>query len=386
MRRAKVLIVDDSVTVRRMVHDLLSQYDEFELVGVAPNGRVGVAKALLHRPDLMVMDVEMPVMTGLQALDELRQRSVDTKVVMFSSLTAEGASTSLEAMARGAAHCVGKPRGRSREDAERHLKEELVPVLQALFFDAPRQLYVPTYHSGLRPNGPQKKTTASSSVIPMPSRDALRSPAVPRAAKRHGRPPRIDAVVIGTSTGGPNALGEVIPHLSGDFPVPVLVVQHMPPVFTRLLAERLDSKSALHVVEASAGAKIQAGTVIIAPGDYHLAVDPKSDTVQLNQGPPENSCRPAADVLFRSAAAKWGEHLLGVVMTGMGKDALIGSKAIVDAGGEVITQNEETCVVWGMPRHVTQEGLSRGEYPVKEIARAIEDRVFASQARARGAS
>ena len=387
MRRAKVLIVDDSVAVRRLVHALLAEYDEFEIVGVAPNGKIGVAKALMHRPDLMVMDVEMPEMSGLEALDELARRNVDTKVVMLSSLTREGAATSLEALARGAAHCVAKPRASSRVEATENLRGELVPLLRALF-DAPRR---PIRRQLSNPAPPMiERARASSKVIPMPKRDYRRPPSV-SGVETFRRPVsapsgRFNAVVIATSTGGPNALAEVIPRLPGDLGVPVLVVQHMPPVFTRLLAERLDTKSALHVEEATEGARIEPGKVLIAPGDYHMRVAAGGASVHLDQGPPENSCRPAADVLFRSAADVWGEHLLGVVMTGMGKDALLGAEALVRAGGEVITQDEATSVVWGMPRHVSQQGLSSGDYPVKEIARAIEERVHVALAHVRGAS
>jgi two-component system chemotaxis response regulator CheB len=187
---------------------------------------------------------------------------------------------------------------------------------------------------------------------------------------------RTDIVVIGSSTGGPQALAAVVNALPRDLPVPVVIVQHMPPVFTRHLAERFDESSELHVFESQGNEVLMPGQVIIAPGDYHLEFKANGHrvTTLLQQGPPENSCRPAVDVLFRSAAEIYGRNTLGVVLTGMGRDGLRGGEAIVDAGGAVIAQDEESCVVWGMPRAVTEAGLASSILPINQIAAEVQRR------------
>jgi two-component system chemotaxis response regulator CheB len=193
----------------------------------------------------------------------------------------------------------------------------------------------------------------------------------------------VTALVIGVSTGGPNALADLLPALPASFPVPVLIVQHMPPLFTRLLAERLDARCALKVKEGKSGEAVPPGTIYLAPGDWHMVVDgTRADPrIALHQGPPENSCRPAADVLFRSVAATYGSGTLGVVLTGMGRDGLRGAERIVEAGGRLLVQDEATSVVWGMPGFVAEAGLAEEVLPLGEIAAAILRRVGGRQAR-----
>jgi two-component system chemotaxis response regulator CheB len=195
-----------------------------------------------------------------------------------------------------------------------------------------------------------------------------------------GEGQRIDILAIGTSTGGPNALAEMVPGLPGNFPVPVVVVQHMPPVFTRLLAERLNARSPLSVHEAVAGARLEPGHVWVAPGNYHMTVVRKGREVvlDLNQDPPENSCRPAVDVLFRSVAHTYASHSLAVVMTGMGSDGMRGARSIHDAGGQILVQDEATSVVWGMPGSVAGLGLADQIRPLKQIAPEVVRRVTSS--------
>jgi two-component system chemotaxis response regulator CheB len=214
---------------------------------------------------------------------------------------------------------------------------------------------------------------------------AVPAPAISPLKRKPGGQ-RIDILTIGTSTGGPNALGEVIPYLPEDFPVPVVVVQHMPPLFTRLLAERLDSRSPLAVREGEAGKPLEPGQVWIAPGDYHLTVARKGTGVvlNLNQEPPENSCRPAVDVLFRSVAQIYGPNVLGVVMTGMGSDGARGAMHIREAGGEIVVQDEASSVVWGMPGAVVSAGAADKIYPLPEISQEIVRRVTSSRARPSG--
>lgn len=367
MSKIRVLIIDDAVVIRRIVSDVLGGDPDIEVVGTAANGKIGLAKIPQVNPDLVTMDVEMPEMDGLATLRELRKTNRKLPVIMFSTLTGRGASATLDALAAGANDYVTKPANvGSVATAMQRIRDELIPKIKSLTNKA-------------IPAATQSKTLNRTAAAP-----ATVAKPVFRAAQAT-RTGVVNAVVIGVSTGGPNALADVIPALPGDLGVPVLIVQHMPPVFTRVLAERLDQKSALRVKEAEHGDVIEPNTVYLAPGDFHLAVS-RSGTgcvVQVNQGLPENSCRPAADVLMRTAAATWGANTLGVVLTGMGQDGLRGAQDIHDAGGQVFVQDEETSVVWGMAGTVAHHGLADKQVPLNEVAAEIVRRVNAGRARSK---
>jgi two-component system chemotaxis response regulator CheB len=341
-----VLVVDDSVVVRMIVAEALHADPDLELAGVANNGKAALDKVAEVQPDVVVLDVEMPVMDGLEALRELRARYKRLPIVMFSTLTSRGTSTTIDALTYGASDYVAKPSTGNRAESVAVLKEELLPKLKAL--------------AARREHPPQAK-------VPTPTR--ARGTA------------QVEAVVIGISTGGPNALAEMLPLLPADLPVPVLVVQHMPPMFTRLLAQRLDKACALTVGEAVGGELLAPGQIWIAEGGKHLVVERTAAGLLLatNEDPPVNSCRPAVDVLFDSAARVWGPGLLGVVMTGMGQDGLRGSETVKAAGGHVIAQDEESSVVWGMPRFVTERGIAEDVLPLDRIAGEITRRVRAGR-------
>lgn len=363
MRKLRVVIVDDAVVVRRIVSDVLTGDPQIEVVGTAANGRIGLQKIELLNPDAVTLDVEMPEMNGIETVREIRKRWPRLPVIMFSTLTERGASTTLEALALGANDYVTKPANvGSVQVAMERIREDLIPKLKAL---CPLVIGKPV-------------------AAPVTRIAPLVAP--PRAA---GARQRIDAVVIGVSTGGPNALAVVLPQLPRTLAVPVLIVQHMPPVFTRLLAERLAAKSQLRVAEATAGQPVEAGLALIAPGDFHLTVERSRGGVvaALNQESPENSCRPAVDVLFRSAARVFGPHVLAVVLTGMGQDGLRGCEAVREAGGQAIAQDEASSVVWGMPGFVARAGLADRVLPVDqvgaEIARRVGDQRLAAASPAR---
>lgn len=349
VRKTRVLIVDDAVVIRRIVTDVLSADPEIEVVGAAANGKIALSKIPQVNPDLVTMDMEMPEMDGIATLRELRKTHRKLPVIMFSTLTSRGASATLEALACGANDYVTKPANvGSVATAMARIREELIPKIKAL---CPRAAPIP-----------------ATPVTPFRRPMHLRTPSLVRS---------IEAVVIGVSTGGPNALAEVIPALPGDLPVPVLIVQHMPPVFTKVLAERLDQKSKLRCKEIEDGDVISPGTVYIAPGDFHAAVERVGTkaVLRLNQDVPENSCRPAADVLMRTAAAAYGPATLGVVLTGMGTDGCRGAQAILEAGGSVFVQDEATSIVWGMPGYVTRAGFADKQVPLQEVAAEITRRV-----------
>ncbi len=358
MTRIRVLVVDDAVVVRRIVTDALAADPDIEVVGTAPNGRIALAKIPQLNPDVVTLDVEMPEMDGIETLTELRRLHPRLPVIMFSTLTERGASTTMEALLRGANDYVTKPANvGSVAEAQLRIREALIPRVHALAGRAP--------------------TTTRRAPATTVSATTTRS-AGPRARTVRSRPlERVDAVVIGVSTGGPNALAEVVPALPADLAVPVYIVQHMPPMFTRLLADRLDATSGLEVREAVDGEVIGAGQVRIAPGDRHLETRRVGTQVRtvLTEGPLENSCRPAADVLFRTAAATYGPHTLAVVMTGMGSDGKRGAEHVHEVGGHVLVQDEATSVVWGMPGAVAEAGLADEVLPLSALAPTITGRV-----------
>ena len=363
MRKIRILVVDDSVVVRRMVTDALAADPGLEVAGSAANGRIALSKIPQVNPDLITLDIEMPEMDGLEALRELRKTYPKLPVIMFSTLTERGASATLDALALGANDYVTKPSNvGSASAALERIREELIPKIKALC------------------RAPPNSTPATA--LPKPAA----APRVFPKIETRGQEAPAEIIAIGVSTGGPNALAEVIPQLPASLPVPVVIVQHMPPIFTKLLAERLAAKSQIRVEEGRPGERLEPGRAWVAPGDFHMAVERKAAGVQLvtHRQPPENSCRPAVDVLFRSVAEVYGPRALGVVMTGMGQDGLRGSERIREAGGRVLAQDEATSIVWGMPGFVAQAGLAEKVLPLDQIAAEIVLRV--SEPRAAGSA
>jgi two-component system chemotaxis response regulator CheB len=356
MGAIRVFLIDDSVVVRRFVGDVLAAVPGLEVAGIAPNGRIGLLKIAQAAPDLVVLDVEMPEMDGLETLAEIRRKWPTLPVIMYSSVTHRGAVATLDALEAGANDYVTKPAGtNSPEEAGRRVRDELIPKILALV-------------------GRRATATATG-----PGAVAKGSPAI--HTRRAERPPRrpVEIVAIGTSTGGPNALAALIPSLPADFPVPIVIVQHMPPLFTAMLAERLNAKSAIAVGEAVAGDRLAPGRAWIAPGDHHMIVTRSggSPRIELHRGPPENSCRPSVDVLFRSVGEAYGPGALAVVLTGMGNDGLRGAGLIREAGGGILAQDEATSVIWGMPGFVARAGLAERVLPLGEIGPALVGRTRA---------
>jgi len=353
--KIRVLVVDDSVVIRRLVTDILNGDPDIEVVGVAANGRIALDKITQINPDIITLDVEMPEMDGLQALAELRKTHPRLPVIMFSTLTERGGVTTLEALSLGASDYVTKPANVASATAGMaRVRDDLIPKIKGLC----GRVWTPQVKVPAAILGPVRRAPVTLNVSVLNR--------------------RVEIVAIGTSTGGPNALAELIPQIPGDFPVPIVIVQHMPPIFTKLLADRLSGKSAIEVQEGRAGGVLSAAAAWIAPGDYHMVVE-KSGTItriDLNQDPPENSCRPSVDVLFRAVARSYGATVLGVILTGMGQDGLRGCEHIREAGGQVIAQDEATSVVWGMPGCVARNGLADQVLPLERIAGEIARRVL----------
>jgi two-component system, chemotaxis family, protein-glutamate methylesterase/glutaminase len=352
----RVMVVDDSVVVRKIVTDVLSADPDIEVVGTAVNGKVALAKLEALKPELVTMDIEMPEMNGIEAVRAIRSGAGGggagrghsrVPIIMFSTLTERGASATLDALSAGANDYVTKPAnvgsvGQSMES----VREQLIPRIKAL---TGRPMAA----------GPVR---AAAPVAPPP-------PAAPRTGP--AKKPAI--LVIGSSTGGPEALARILPQLPASLPVPILIVQHMPPVFTRQFAQRLDRLSPLRVVEASDGIPLTPGTVHLAPGDHHLVVrgGARGPHTELNQGPPENFCRPAVDPLFRSVVTAYDGAVLAVVLTGMGADGRNGAGEIRAGGGTVLVQDQASSVVWGMPGAISQAGYADEVLPLERIPDAI---------------
>jgi two-component system, chemotaxis family, protein-glutamate methylesterase/glutaminase len=365
MPRIRVLVVDDSVVTRKVLCEALSADPEIEIAATAADGSIALAKLPALNPDLITLDVEMPGKSGLETLIEIRKSYPKLPVIMFSSLTERGANTTLEALSLGARDYVAKPSSSgSVEETRAKIRAELIPKVKALCAKRVQLTQVESKEANPQETGVRNTRTALPAVV-------LKTRSLPAIESR------IEVLAIGTSTGGPNALAEVLPMLAGDFPVPIVIVQHMPPLFTRLLAERLARKCAIKIQEGREGEILKAGEAWIAPGDYHMTVQRDVSGVRLimNKEPAENSCRPAVDVLFRSVAKTYGSRCLAVVLTGMGTDGTRGSRQVTEAGGRVLVQDEESSVVWGMPGAVATAGLAEGIYPLREMGKAIDQRV-----------
>jgi two-component system chemotaxis response regulator CheB len=343
MSKIRVLMVDDSVLLRRLVADELSKDPALEVVGTAANGKIALARLSQVNPDVVILDIEMPEMDGLATLKEIRKTYLRLPVIMFSALTERGAAATLDALALGATDYFTKPANTGSMDASLAvIREQLIPEIKAICGKAR-----PAMHQA--------------------------PPARPAASSARTATGPISVLAIGASTGGPGALAEIFRRLPVDFPVPILMVQHMPPMFTRLLAERLTAEFAIRVQEGAAGSQLEPGRAWIAPGGHHMIVarDGMKIYTQLNQEPPQNSCRPSVDVLFRSVAQTFGGNTLAVILTGMGQDGLRGCEAIREAGGRILAQDEATSVVWGMPGFVVRAGLADKVLSLSQIGDEI---------------
>jgi two-component system chemotaxis response regulator CheB len=350
--KIRVLVVDDSVVVRRMVTAVIQSDPQLEVVHAAASGALAMQRIRQDAPDVVTLDVEMPEMDGLETLAAIRRDCPDLPVVMLSGATEAGAAVTLDALARGADDYVRKPAGAGgSEQAMALLGRELLPKLRQFFVFSPEPPVA----------APEKRQHT------MPERLAPSGGFAPPKAEP------IEAVAIAVSTGGPAALAEVLPKLPATFPVPILIVQHMPATFTRLLAERLNSKSRIPVTEAAEGDLVERGHAYIAPGDFHMTLERSGGQVviRLNQSVPVHSCRPAADVLLRAVTEVYGPRALGVVLTGMGCDGAAGLRSLRASGGRVLAQDEATSVVWGMPGEVVRQGLATAVMPLHRIAGEI---------------
>jgi two-component system chemotaxis response regulator CheB len=364
----RVLIVDDSAVVRRAVSDALSSDPEIAVVGTASNGIIAVQRINQLNPDVIILDIEMPEMDGFGVLRVLRANYPRIRTIMFSSLTQRGAVQTIEALSLGANDYIAKPAcitHQGYKDMLTGVSAELIPKIKQF------RPATEARDRGIRGSGNTIPLHPYTSASYSPCHALHTSPSVPRI------------VAIGISTGGPEALSRLIPAFSQGFPVPIVIVQHMPPVFTKLLAERLGSISKLRVTEGCDGLELKPGVVYIAPGDFHMSLQHRGDcdVISLNQGPPENFCRPAVDALFRSVAKIYGASALGVIMTGMGQDGCKGVMEMKKQGAIVFAQDQASSVVWGMPSAVVNAGLADCVLPLDQISIAVDACVLRNQVR-----
>lgn len=344
--KKRVLLVDDAVVVRKTLSDSISQDPSLEVAGTAVNGRVALAKFSALKPDVVVLDIEMPEMDGLQAVRELRKIDRRVPIIMFSTLTERGASATLDALTVGATDYVTKPSNADVAAMSEVISRELIPRIRAFC---------------RLPEAPSSLLAGKTQALPapVPTRPSSLQP--------------VQVVAIGVSTGGPDALARVLPCLPAEMRVPVVIAQHMPPIFTTMLATRLSAKSPLPVRECVSGEPLLAGCAVIAPGDFHMVVNQEGGAVRLrtHQGPKENFCRPSVDVLFRSIAQVYGGRALAVVLTGMGQDGLKGCEMLRGMGARIYVQDETSSVVWGMPGFIARAGLADKILPLEQIGAEI---------------
>jgi two-component system chemotaxis response regulator CheB len=350
-KQINVLVVDDSAFMRKSISLMLESDPEIKVIATARDGSEGVELVRKLRPDVVTLDIEMPVMSGLEALKVI-MKEMPLPVLMFSSLTTEGADSTMEALNLGAVDFIPKDMSYININISRK-KEELIEKIKSIAHSATLRL---------RFNRLSKPQTTIG-VKPMTGK-----PGITRSVKM---PTRRDfrAMVLGISTGGPFALLQTLPKIPGTFPLGIAIVQHMPPRFTRSLAERINSLSELDVREAEEGDVLEQGSVLIAPGGKHMTFRKSGSEIvaKITDEPATTLYRPCADVMMNSASEMVGSPLLGVIMTGMGKDGLEGLKNIKKKGGYIVAQNEQSCVVYGMPKAVVDEGIADAVVPLDEI-------------------
>jgi len=344
----KIMVVDDTITYRQIVGKVVESIDGAELFSSASSGRTALMKLESARPDLIFLDVMMPEMDGIETLSHIKEKYPDLPVVMVSGVDLENAKTTLASLEAGALDFVAKPQTQGMAESMSQLKTALEPVIR-LVRD---RLY------------PEEKNAPVAKVI--------RS--VPTAESKELDKP-FNMILLGISTGGPSALFSLFSILKGKLPCPLLIVQHMPPMFTQSLAERLNGISEMEVTEAVDGEPALAGRVYIAPGGKHLVVVPGGSgyTLKVTDTPPVNHCKPAVDVLFDSVAGISSAHPLSVVMTGMGKDGTSGVRSLKQAGTYTLVQDQESSVVWGMPGSVYEAKLADEILPIEGLAKRITE-------------
>jgi len=362
-RPLRVLIVDDTIVYRKIVTDVLFNLPDVEVVGSAHNGKAAITKITSLKPDLLTLDIEMPEMNGLEVLEYIKDKGLDVGAVMLSTLTHEGGEMTMKALELGAFEFILKPQEGSMAENAEALKKTIIPILKAFARRNEIKHLLKGKISTKEGSHEDKRFSESNQVV----------------RRMHGVLSRIrqksEIVAIGISTGGPKALAQMMPSLPSNLDVPILIVQHMPPIFTTSLAKSLDSKCAFEVREAKDGEPVVSNVALIAPGGKQMKImaggDGKSRVIRITDDPSENNCKPSVDYLFRSVAHHYVGRATGVIMTGMGSDGLLGLQLMKKNGSTIIAQNGETSVVYGMPKGPIDAGIVDIIAPLDMIAQEI---------------
>ncbi|MBK7141942.1 MAG: chemotaxis response regulator protein-glutamate methylesterase [bacterium] len=370
----RVFVADDAILFRRVMSEVLATLPDVEVIGQAQNGKLALQKVRELKPDLLTLDMEMPEMDGLAVLDAIKTLEAPPLVIVVSALTMQGGRLTLQALQKGAFDFITKPEGLTAEQSREILRNELAPRIKAISLRLGVRgilrrtpVSVPAIGSAVTPPAPSGAPTSPSQVKRVSVSTVENKPFAGKVTK-----PGI--VLIGVSTGGPNALSALIPNIPGNLSAPILIVQHMPPLFTQSLAEMLRNKSSLQIHEAKDGMVLEPRTVYIAPGGRQMRLAPGMKgvkTIQITDDPPENNCKPAVDYLFRSVANHFPGQAMAVILTGMGSDGTLGLRLLKRNGCFTIAQDEASCVVYGMPRAAVEAGVVDVVLPLDSIAGRI---------------
>lgn len=369
VQKVSVMVVDDSALMRKMISDMINMEDDMEVIAIARNGEDLLEKLKKQVPDVITLDIEMPKMNGIEALKKIMELKIPAKVVMISSLTQDGAEETMECLENGAIDFVPKPSGSISLNIN-VVREILISKIRGIRFVRKNSSISNTKDVDTK-EGKTREIHRVSTVLKIRERDSM-----PKAirSKEIGNK-KISAIVMGASTGGPKALFNVITNLPEKLGVPILVVQHMPEGFTKAFAERLDKFSKVKVVEAREGMSIEKDVVYIAPGGKHMEIS-RNKTITLNLEPPMWGVRPAVDKLFISGAKVYGENLLGIILTGMGRDGADGIVEVKKAGGATISEDESTCIIYGMPKAAYDTNMIDEVIPLYDISKRIANIVL----------
>ncbi len=362
-KRLRVLVVDDTIVYRKSVSDILSELPEVEVVGTANNGKIAMARIATLKPDLITLDIEMPEMNGLEVLTEMREHAPDVGAIMLSTLTQQGGDMTIKALELGAFDFIPKPQSGTKDENREAIKELLLPILKAFS----NRHEIKSILKG------KTKATETKKRPKVPEKEGSIAERMHKISRQ--RTAKSEIIAIGISTGGPNALATMMPNIPENIGVPIVVVQHMPPIFTQSLADSLNAKCSLAVREARDGEVLSPNTALIAPGGKQMKVaataDGRSRIVRITDDPPENSCKPSVDYLFRSVAYQFVGRATGVIMTGMGTDGNSGLKLMKRSGSVIIAQDEASCTVFGMPKEPIESGIVDIIAPLDFIADEI---------------
>ncbi len=369
-KKIKVLVVDDTIVYRKAVSDVLSELPNVEVVGVAHNGKIALAKIKSLKPDLLTLDIEMPEMNGIEVLQQIQKQKINVSSIMISTLTSEGGEMTIKALELGAFDFILKPAATSISKSKQMLRKLLIPLIKEFQKGQITHKLNPLPASRTRTPAVVRRKTVTPHLKQTLSGRTSAADSVRQMPTR-----KSEIITIGISTGGPNALSRMLPMLPKDIGVPIVIVQHMPPLFTKSLADSLDKKCSLSVKEALDGEPIKPNFVYIAPGGKQMklvaAANGIDRLIKITNDPPENSCKPSADYLFRSVADYYVGRTTAVIMTGMGSDGTKGLVVLKKKGAHIIAQDRSTCVVYGMPKAPVELGITETIAPLDSIAAEI---------------